>query len=165
MIIKKIKKFLKKNFKYFRYKKSFSSKIKRKVSIGINSRIGPYVMIDGENGSVSIGQNCSVNSFCWIGSGNSNISIGNDVRIGSGSVISCSNHIFENRFKPIRTQGIKYDQNIVIGDDVWIGANVTILPNVIIGKGSVIGGGSVVTKNIEEFTVVAGNPATKIKER
>ncbi|MCZ8192279.1 MAG: DapH/DapD/GlmU-related protein, partial [Microcystis sp. LE19-338.1B] len=52
---------------------------------------------------------------------------------------------------------------VVIEDHVWIGFNVGILKGVTIGKGAIIGAGSVVTKDVEPFTVVAGNPAKIIK--
>jgi virginiamycin A acetyltransferase len=53
-----------------------------------------------------------------------------------------------------------------IEDDVWIGHNSIILPNCkYIGRGSIIGAGSVVTKNVEAYSIVAGNPARKIKDR
>lgn len=55
---------------------------------------------------------------------------------------------------------------IVIGDDAWIGANVTILPGCTrIGVGAVVGAGSVVTKDVPDFTIVAGNPAKTIGDR
>jgi virginiamycin A acetyltransferase len=59
------------------------------------------------------------------------------------------------------------DRNrLVIGNDVWIGRNALILPFVkFIGDGSVIGAGAIVTKNVPDFAVVAGNPATIIKYR
>jgi virginiamycin A acetyltransferase len=54
----------------------------------------------------------------------------------------------------------------VIGNDVWIGANVTILPGCDrVGDGAVIGAGAVVTRPVEDFTIVAGNPARVIGER
>lgn len=43
------------------------------------------------------------------------------------------------------------------------GFNVGILKGVTIGKGAIIGAGSVVTKDVEPFTIVAGNPAKIIK--
>ncbi len=55
--------------------------------------------------------------------------------------------------------------DILIGHDVWIGHGVIILSGISIGNGAIIGAGSVVTKNVEEFAVVAGNPAKFIKYR
>ena len=52
-----------------------------------------------------------------------------------------------------------------IGNDVWIGENVTIVGEVNIGDGAVIGANSVVTKDVEPFAIVAGNPAHFIKYR
>jgi acetyltransferase-like isoleucine patch superfamily enzyme len=55
---------------------------------------------------------------------------------------------------------------ISIGDDCWIGANAVILPGCTrIGVGAVIGAGSIVTKNVPDFTIVAGNPARVIGMR
>ena len=53
----------------------------------------------------------------------------------------------------------------VIGDGVWIGMRAVILPGVKIGEGAVIGTGAVVTKDVEPYSVVAGNPAKEIKKR
>lgn len=53
----------------------------------------------------------------------------------------------------------------VIGNDVWIGNSVTIMPGVHIGDGAIIGTDSVVTKNVEPYSIVGGNPATMIRKR
>lgn len=55
--------------------------------------------------------------------------------------------------------------DVVIGNDVWIGANALILSGVHIGDGAVIGACSVVTKDVEPYTIVAGNPAKMIRKR
>jgi acetyltransferase-like isoleucine patch superfamily enzyme len=47
---------------------------------------------------------------------------------------------------------------VVIEDDVWIGFNAVILKGVKIGRGAVVGAGSVITKDVEPFTIVVGNP-------
>lgn len=52
-----------------------------------------------------------------------------------------------------------------IGHDVWIGQGVTIKQGIQVGNGSIIGMGSVVTKNVEPYTIVAGNPARVIRPR
>ena len=48
---------------------------------------------------------------------------------------------------------------VTIKRGAWIGTRATILPGVTIGEHAVVGAGSVVTKNVEAYTVVAGNPA------
>ncbi len=53
---------------------------------------------------------------------------------------------------------------VIIEDDCWIGAGAIILNGITIGKGSVVGAGSVVTKDVPPYTIVAGNPARKIKD-
>ena len=55
--------------------------------------------------------------------------------------------------------------SVKIGNDVWIGMNATILNGVNIADGAVIGACSVVTKDVEPYTIVAGNPARVIRER
>ena len=52
---------------------------------------------------------------------------------------------------------------IHICSKVWIGADVKILKGVTVGEGAVIGAGSVVTKDVEAWTVVGGNPARVLK--
>ena len=53
----------------------------------------------------------------------------------------------------------------VIGDGAWIGMRAMIMPGVHIGEGAVIASGSIVTKNVEPYSVVAGNPAKQVKKR
>ena len=55
--------------------------------------------------------------------------------------------------------------DIIIGNDVWIGLDVIILPGVNVGDGAVIGAGSVVTKNVDDYEIIAGNPAKHIRYR
>lgn len=55
--------------------------------------------------------------------------------------------------------------NTVVGNDVWIGHEATIMPGVTIGDGAIIATKSVVTKDVEPYTIVGGNPAKMIKKR
>jgi putative colanic acid biosynthesis acetyltransferase WcaF len=54
---------------------------------------------------------------------------------------------------------------IVVHDQAWICADAFVGPGVTVGEGAVIGARSVVIKNVEPWTVVAGNPAKMIKKR
>lgn len=55
--------------------------------------------------------------------------------------------------------------DIIIGNDVWIGRESIIMPGVKIGDGAIIGAYSIVTKDVEPYSVVGGNPAKFIKYR
>lgn len=95
----------------------------------------------------------------------SHVTIGNDVMMGPDCIILTANHSMERNGIPMRLQGHESFRPVVIGNDVWIGARVIILPGVKIGDGAVIGAGSVVTKDVEPYSVVAGNPAKRIRMR
>ena len=56
-------------------------------------------------------------------------------------------------------------RGVVIGNDVWIGRESLIMSGVVIGDGAVIGARAVVTKDVEPYSVVAGNPARLIRKR
>ena len=48
---------------------------------------------------------------------------------------------------------------ICINKNAWIGTRSIILKGVNIGEGAIVAAGSVVTKDVPEYTLVAGNPA------
>ena len=54
---------------------------------------------------------------------------------------------------------------IEVGHDVWIGMDATIMAGVTIGNGAVIGAKSVVTRDVPDYCIAAGNPATIVKRR
>ncbi len=88
----------------------------------------------------------------------SEIKIGNHVLIGTGVIVTDSDahpiHLVDRR-----GYGEAKVQKVSIEDDTFIGARALILKGVTIGRGSVVGAGSVVTRRVEPFTIVAGNPA------
>ncbi len=55
--------------------------------------------------------------------------------------------------------------DVVIGNDVWLCSNSAVLSGVSIGHGAVVAAGAVVTRDVEPYSVVAGNPARHIKWR
>ena len=87
------------------------------------------------------------------------ITIGDQVVVSQGAFLCCASHditspIMELTYKPI-----------VIASQAWIAARAFIGPGVTVGEGAVVGACAVVTKDVEPWTVVAGNPARFIKKR
>jgi acetyltransferase-like isoleucine patch superfamily enzyme len=64
---------------------------------------------------------------------------------------------------PIHKQPIN-TAKIHVKSGAWLAANCVITAGVTIGKNSVVAAGSVVTKDVPDYTVVAGNPAKAIKQ-
>lgn len=115
----------------------------------------------GDGRDIEIGNNTQINEECWI----RNCKIGNDVMIAPHVMILNYGHKIEDTSVPMINQGVRFYEQTIIENDVWIGARAIILPGVKIGTGSVIGAGSVVTKDVEAFSIVGGNPAKLIRTR
>ncbi len=114
---------------------------------------------------LKIGENSSFGEFCDLRAAGGSIIIGNNCLFAQNVKVVAANHL-TNKNKLIRLNNWDETNNQVeIGDDVWIGCSSIILPGVKIGDGAIIGAGSVVTKEVEPYTIVAGNPAKFIKER
>ena len=58
-----------------------------------------------------------------------------------------------------------YKGDTIIGNDVWIGNSVTMMPGVKIGDGAILASNAVVTKDVEPYSIVGGNPAKLIRKR
>lgn len=88
------------------------------------------------------------------------VTIGNNVIIGSGVEIITTSHNIDSPDWELKNYGL------YIEDYVWIATNALVLPSCRnIAYGAVLGAGSVVAKNVEEMSVMSGNPATLIKQR
>lgn len=111
---------------------------------------------------VCIGDNSGIGAYSIL---NGKVTIGKNVMIGRELQCYTVNHNIARTDIPMIEQGFSTMKPIIIEDDVWIGARVTILGGVTVGKGAVIGAGSVVTHDVLPYTVNAGNPARKVKER
>lgn len=73
--------------------------------------------------------------------------------------------LYEKQFGVV-AESKAWTGRMVIEDDVWIGHNAIIMPGCRrIGRGAVIGAGSIVTRDVEAYSVVAGNPARKLRDR
>jgi acetyltransferase-like isoleucine patch superfamily enzyme len=109
-----------------------------------------------------------IGNFCSIGP-EVKIIIGGRHRIDwvSTAQINAGTFNFNDNF--LKAQKIKDFKNstedLHIENDVWIGAFSIIYSGVKLGNGSVVAAGSVVTKDVDPYTVVGGNPAKFIKKR
>lgn len=109
---------------------------------------------DTEIGSdVYIGPQCNIGK-CKIESG---VLLGSGVHIMSGK----GQHNFSDLNTPIKDQGGTFEK-VTIGENSWIGNGALIMANV--GMRCVVAAGSVVINDIEDFAIVAGNPAKVIKK-
>ena len=119
----------------------------KNIRFGSNVFVAPGAHFSNTHGKIVIGSNVIIGPNVTLLGGDHDYQLVGSLMFGNKK--SCS-HI---------------DPNIIIHDDVWIGANVTILKGVVIGKGAIIGAASVVTKDVDVYTVVVGNPARKLKDR
>jgi acetyltransferase-like isoleucine patch superfamily enzyme len=147
---------------------------KTKIQIGFNTHVRGNLQVFAYGGSISIGEHCYVgeNSYIWSGD---KIIIGNHVLIShSVNIVDTNSHEIDfversEGYKHILSKGHPKNKGsistspIVIEDYAWISFGSIILKGVRVGKGAIVAAGSVVTKDVKEFTLVAGNPAKEIK--
>ena len=132
----------------------------RNTILGSQSRIDPYCRIIGSP-QIRIGDRFYANVGChFLGS----ISIGDDVMCGPKVIMWSRDHAVFDLDIPMKQQG-HVDGEIAIEDDVWIGAGAIILKGVRIRHGAIVAAGSIVTKDVEAFAIVGGNPAKLIGDR
>lgn len=116
----------------------------------------PFHTDFGKN--ITFGKNVFLNTGCSF-QDRGGIRIGDGSMIGMNVAIATLNHGLD-----VETRYTTFPSPVAIGKNVWIGSNATILPGVTIGDNSVVAAGAVVTKDVPENTVVAGVPATFMKE-
>ena len=87
------------------------------------------------------------------------IRIADRATISRGAFLCCAGHDIESPIMELT------HLPITIGHDAWVAARAIVLPGVTIGDGAVVAAGAVVTKDVEPWTVVGGNPAKFIKKR
>lgn len=115
----------------------------------------PKILASNEGATLKIGK------FCSIG-GDVKILLGSEHRIDWISTYPF-NILFEEAKNITGHPTTKGD--VIIGNDVWIGENAFILSGIHIEDGAVIAAGSVVTKDVEPYTIVGGNPACLLRKR
>lgn len=104
-----------------------------------------------------------IGKFCSIGSGATFIMAGNQGH--RFDWITTYPFFYTPDLNENSRDGWQKKGDTIVGNDVWIGSEVIIMPGINIGDGAVIGTRSVVTKDVEPYSIVAGNPTKFIKKR
>lgn len=123
-------------------------------NIGENSRMmPPMTVVRGNN--VRIGKNVVVmNNSLFMAAGG--ITIEDDVLVAANVQLISNNHdLYDHQVLTCKP--------VLLKRNCWIGAGATILPGITVGENAVVAAGAVVTKDVEDNTVVGGNPAKIIK--
>lgn len=84
--------------------------------------------------------------------------------IGDYTLLAANTCIISARTDPYDARKY-FPIDVKIGKYCWIGAGAIILPGVELGDFTIVGAGAVVTNSFPEgYCVIAGNPATKLKD-
>jgi acetyltransferase-like isoleucine patch superfamily enzyme len=139
--------------------------VRKNVRLGKDVHVGIGSILSSCYG-LTVGDNTYIGKFCTV---QCDGDIGSDVMLGNNvGLIGRYDHDFRCVSKTIRKSpwigdpdynGPGKGLKITIGDDVWIGYGAVVLSGVTIGRGAIVAAGSVVTRDVEPYTIVAGNPA------
>lgn len=106
-----------------------------------------------------------VGSFCSIGSGAAFIMAGNQGHRNEWVSTFPFYWMSEEPAFAGAQNGYEGAGDTVIGNDVWIGSEAVIMPGIKVGDGAVIGTRALVTRDVEPYAIIGGNPAKTIRKR
>lgn len=157
-------------FLWFKFIQKMHLKAIRDSSIHKTSKV--------EAGSMIYNVDMSKHSFCGYGTEIINCEIGAFCSIANGVVIGGGEHpinwvstspVFYSGRDSVKAKFSEYERNpakrTIIGNDVWIGRNAILKQGVSIGHGAIVGMGSIVTRDVQPYSIVGGNPAKLIRYR
>jgi acetyltransferase-like isoleucine patch superfamily enzyme len=126
--------------------------------IGDNTKIGAFVEIQK---GAKIGANCKISSHTFICEG---VTVEDNVFVGHN--VTFINDLYPRSTTTdgkMQTEADWVCVPTLVKTGASIGSSATILCGVTIGEGAIVGAGAVVTKSVEPYTVVAGNPARLLR--
>lgn len=138
------------------------------ASYGRDVTIGPGADITWEN--TEMGNDVSIGPGCVFLSTRARVRIGNHVMFGPGVMVITGSHRTDlvGRLLTSVTDSEKLpenDRDVVFEGDNWIGARAIVLQGVTVGQGAIVAAGSIVTRDVPPYSVVAGVPARRIRDR
>ncbi len=127
------------------------------IKIGEDSTISMHCTFSTFS-NITIKNNTALSQGVFL-DGRGTLVIGNNVNIGKNV------HIYTAQHDPQSPTFDYIKKKVEVKDHVWIASDVIIIPGVTIGEGAVLAAGAVVTKDVQPYTIVGGNPAKFIKKR
>lgn len=132
-------------------------------SVGMNTVIQCTSLLNKLGKGLIVGHNTGLGTHSFYGCAGG-VTLGDNVMVGNYVSFHSENHIFADKNKTIREQGVTHE-GIVVGNDCWIGAKATILDGTIIEDGCVVAAGAVCRGYYPKNSIIAGVPAKVIKVR
>lgn len=129
----------------------------------LGARIGKHVHIYNSS-DIYFPWNLEVGDWSAIGEHACIYNLG-PIRIGSQVTISQRAHLCAGTHDYTDPSLPLLKPPIVIGNQAWICADAFVGPGVTVGEGALVGARAVAVKDVEPWTIVAGNPARPIKKR
>lgn len=134
------------------------------IILGNNIYIGHLTILKGYHTNLlEIKDNTWIGQGCFFHSAGG-LTIGEAVGIGPFVKILTSQHQEYDLTLPVLYHNIE-SKPVIVEDGANIGISAVILPGIKIGEGAIVGASSVVTKDVEPYSVVAGNPAKLLRKR
>lgn len=135
------------------------------AKIGKNVNFNGNIIIDNPSSGEKPFKNLQFGDKCFIGS-DVFFDLPKRIILQDNSILSAGVKILTHQDcgeRPMAKFYPRKEADVIIGENSWIGINVIILAGVNIGKNAVVAAGSIVTHDVEDYTVVGGNPAKLIK--
>lgn len=129
----------------------FGAKVGEGLVIKTNVRIkNPWRLV--------IGDNCWIGESVWIDN-LEDVTLGDNVCLSQGAMLLTGNHDYTVSNFPYRLGKITLDNG------VWVGAHAVVCPGVTCKSHAILTVNSVATKDLDAYTISAGNPAVFVRNR